>query len=178
MGISKKIRQKWANMRFKSKGVAMGEGSRIDGTVDISIPKNVALGKNSILYKQTCIYPSGQGRFSMGSHSHIAPFGYLLIDKNAITIGDHVAIGPYCSMICHSNAIEGEAQYFADNYLDADIVIGSNVFIGAQCTILPGTIIGDNVVIAANSVVRGNLQPNFVYGGSPVKKIKPIDAEA
>ncbi len=178
MSLGKKIRQKWANMRFKSLGVTLGEGSRIDGSVDLSIPKNVSLGNNSILYKQTSIYPSADGRFSMGNQSHIAPFGYLLIDKNTITIGDHVAIGPFCTMICHSNAIEGDAPHFSDNYQDADIVIGNNVFIGAQCTLLPGTVIGDNVVIAANSVVRGNLESNFVYGGSPAKQIKEIHARA
>jgi acetyltransferase-like isoleucine patch superfamily enzyme len=154
----------------------MGSGSRIERSVDISVTKNVSIGNNSILYKQICLYPSQDGKFSMGDNSHIAPFGYLLIDKNSISIGNDVAIGPFCTMICHSNSITGESDTFAKNYEDGDIQIGNNVFIGAQCTLLPGSIIKDNVVVAANSVVKGTLESNSVYGGSPVKLIKSIDA--
>ena len=79
------------------------------------------------------------------------------------------------TFICHSNAIQGASKFFCENYDDGDITIGNNVFIGAQCTILPGTIIKDNVVVASNSVVKGILEGDTVYGGSPAKVIKKID---
>ena len=81
---------------------------------------------------------------------------------------------PFCTFICHSNHFEGDNKLYSKNYLDGDISIGNNVFMGAQCTILPGTIIDDNVVIASNSVVKGHLESNTVYGGSPAKKIKSL----
>ncbi|HIP31260.1 MAG TPA: acyltransferase [Crocinitomicaceae bacterium] len=111
----------------------------------------------------------------MGKKSHIAPFGYLLIDNNKVTIGDDVAIGPFCTFICHSNSVTGKSKLYAENYLDGDIFIGNNVFIGVQCTILPGTIIEDNVVIASNSVVKGRIERSALYGGTPAKKIKEIE---
>lgn len=55
-----------------------------------------------------------------------------------------------------------------------DIYIGNNVFIGMRSIVLPGSVIGDNVVIGAGSIVRGNLDSGFVYAGNPVKKIAPI----
>ena len=161
-------------MKFKRKGVEISPGARLDSSVDIQNPQNAKIGKASILYKNISLYIGNSGAFTIGEHSHIAPFGYLLIDKNKIVMGDHVAIGPFCTFICHSNHFEGDNKLYSKNYLDGDISIGNNVFMGAQCTILPGTIIDDNVVIASNSVVKGHLESNTVYGGSPAKKIKSL----
>lgn len=174
MTLTEKIHRKWAHFRFKQRGVKMAAGSGIHKSVDISNPCNVELGERSILYKQISVYPKGDGRFVMGANSHIAPYGYLLIDKNTLRIGNDVAIGPFCTIICHSNAVSGDSDLFRLNYHDGDITIGNNVFIGAQCTLLPGTIIEDNVVVASNSVVNGHLKSGGVYGGSPVTLLKEI----
>ena len=56
----------------------------------------------------------------------------------------------------------------------APVKIGENVWLAAKSTILAGSIIGNNTVIAANAVVRGELEPNAVYAGVPVKKVKTI----
>jgi len=161
-------------MRFKSNGVTIGGNASLHKSVDVQNPRNVFIGEASVIYKNTSIYPGENGKFRIGKNSHIAPFGYLLIDKNTLEIGDNVAVGPFCTFICHSNNIEGENELFTKNYLDGDIKLGDNIFIGAQCTILPGTVIEDNVVIASNSVVKGRLNSNYVYGGSPAKEIKAI----
>jgi acetyltransferase-like isoleucine patch superfamily enzyme len=174
MKLYERIRQKLGNYRFKRMGVKMHSSATIHHSVDIYNGKNVTVGENSILYKEISVYPNASGCFKLGNNSHIAPFGYLLIDKNNLTIGDDVAIGPFCTFVCHSNSFEGKDKLFRKNYLDGDITIGNNVFMGAQCTVLPGTIIEDNVVVASNSVVKGLLESGSVYGGSPAKKIKSI----
>lgn len=52
------------------------------------------------------------------------------------------------------------------------IVIGNDVWIGAQCVILSGAEIGDGAIIAANSVVTGKIPPYAIVGGTPAKVIK------
>ena len=47
--------------------------------------------------------------------------------------------------------------------LKGDIIIGKNVWIGANTVILRGTTIGDNAVIAAGSVLKGDVAPNTVF---------------
>jgi len=47
--------------------------------------------------------------------------------------------------------------------------------IGANCTILPGVIIGENSLIGAGSVVVKNIPPNSVAAGSPARVLKSID---
>lgn len=54
----------------------------------------------------------------------------------------------------------------------SSIIIGKNVWLGTKSTILAGTIIGNNTVVGANAVVRGELDSNAVYVGVPAKKIR------
>lgn len=51
------------------------------------------------------------------------------------------------------------------------IVIGSNVFIGSNSTILYGVTIGDNVIIGAGSVVTRDIPSGVVAAGVPCKPI-------
>lgn len=55
------------------------------------------------------------------------------------------------------------------------MVIGNEVFVGAESIILPGVTIGDRVVIGAGSVVTKNLESNSVYVGSPARRICSYD---
>lgn len=53
--------------------------------------------------------------------------------------------------------------------------IGNNVFIGMKSIVLPGTVIGDNTIIGAGSVVSGNFPSNVIIGGNPAKVISTLD---
>lgn len=56
--------------------------------------------------------------------------------------------------------------------------IGSYCWIGMNSIILPGVVIGDNVVVAAGSVVTKSFpEGNCVIGGVPAKKIKDLDVK-
>jgi acetyltransferase-like isoleucine patch superfamily enzyme len=57
----------------------------------------------------------------------------------------------------------------------APIIIGNNVWIGSNSTILPGVVIGDNSIIGAGSVVTKNVPSNVIVAGVPAKVIKKIE---
>ena len=52
------------------------------------------------------------------------------------------------------------------------IIIGNNIWIGANSTILPEVNIGDNVVIGANSLVSKDIPSNSIAFGNPCKVVK------
>ena len=54
----------------------------------------------------------------------------------------------------------------------APIVLGKNVWIGSNATILQGVTIGDNAVVGAGAVVTKDVPANTVVGGVPAKFIK------
>lgn len=53
--------------------------------------------------------------------------------------------------------------------------IGRGVWLGARVIVLKGVTIGDNTVVAANSVVTKDLPPNVLAGGNPARILHPIE---
>jgi acetyltransferase-like isoleucine patch superfamily enzyme len=66
----------------------------------------------------------------------------------------------------------------ADGPVRTGIRIGNNVWIGANCTILDGSVIGDNTIIVANSLVNRRLPPNVIVQGNPAKVVLQRRGEA
>lgn len=54
------------------------------------------------------------------------------------------------------------------------VVIGSDVFIGAGALVLPGSRIGDGAVVAAGSVVKGEVPAGVIVAGNPARVIKDV----
>ena len=52
-----------------------------------------------------------------------------------------------------------------------NVIIGDNVFIGAETVVLPGVTIGDNCIIGANSTVSRNIPAGSVAVGSPARVV-------
>lgn len=94
-------------------------------------------------------------------------------------IGDNVVISRGVlllnhdySITCGLRSIGKEIQHEA--YWLKDIVINDNVFIGANSTILPGTIIGKNCIIGAGSVIKGNIPDGSIVVGNPARVVSNI----
>ena len=92
-----------------------------------------------------------------------------------VRMGNHVSITS-SSFITHDGGVWLLREEFPKLDIFAPIVIGSNVFIGHGCIILPGAVIENNVLVGAGSLVRGKLRENKVYAGVPCKEIKTIDS--
>ena len=83
-----------------------------------------------------------------------------------ITIGDHVHITHGVTIIAHGYDWIVLKNQYGGNYASAgEVVIGNNVFIGMNTTILKGVTIGDNVIVGAGSLVTKSLASNAVWGG-------------
>lgn len=53
-----------------------------------------------------------------------------------------------------------------------DLVIGNDVWIGYNASIMAGVKIGDGAIIAANAVVTRDVEPYAIVGGNPAREIK------
>ncbi|XTZ64262.1 acyltransferase [Aeromonas salmonicida subsp. pectinolytica] len=87
----------------------------------------------------------------------------------------------YCSVNIFFVTHDGSVNLFRNIYSECKnidyfqpISIGDNVFIGCNVTILPGTVIGSNVIVGAGSVVKGVLDSDSIYAGVPARKIMSI----
>lgn len=105
-------------------------------------------------------------------------------DYGLITIGDKTVISSGVRVLTHDFSVS--RMLYAVGRLKADekevsisspVTIGSNVFVGARSIVMPGTVVEDNVVIGAGSVVRGKLEKNGIYIGNPAVKIRTIEEQ-
>lgn len=106
-------------------------------------------------------------------HGFIAPS--VVFDGNdfsLITIGDATTISLDVMFLTHDYSIS-KGLKMIDPSLNGrflkPITIGSNCFVGMRTIILPGTTIGDNVIVGAGSVVKGTYPDNVVICGNPAK---------
>ena len=105
-------------------------------------------------------------------------FKHLGSEPYLITIGDNFRASQNVYFVTHDGAVSVIRNLYPE-YQDIDsfgtIQIGDNVFIGINCTILPGSIIEDNVIVGAGSLIKGKLEKNSVYAGVPAKKIMSVE---
>ena len=65
-----------------------------------------------------------------------------------------------------------EAPAIEDLPLKGDTIIGNDVWIGQNATILPGVHIGDGAIIGANSVVGSDVEAYTIVAGNPARLIR------
>ncbi len=93
-----------------------------------------------------------------------------------IRIGKDCKIAKGVTILTHSGDWFVAHRVYGDVLGEADeVVIGDNVFIGMNVTILHGVHVGDNVIIGANSIVNKDLEGGYVYAGNPIRKIRSLE---
>jgi len=113
--------------------------------------------------------------FGKNCHFNTKNFGS---EANFIKIGDNFYSASKVEFITHDGSVNVLRNLYDDlKEIDSfkPIIIGNNVFIGRGVTILPGTKMGDNIIVGAASLVRGSLNSNSVYAGVPARYICSIE---
>lgn len=111
-------------------------------------------------------------------------------------VGDKLIIGKFCAIATSVKFIMNGANHRIDTFSSfpfsifgppwseqlqgvavgapskGDTIVGNDVWIGYDSTIMPGVTIGNGAIIAAKSVVIGNVPPFSIFGGNPAKLIR------
>lgn len=128
--------------------------------------------------------------YKVDSTLRVFPPFYTDFGKN-IHIGQRVFINACCHFQDHGGIFIGDDCQIGHNVVfatlnhgldpkdrkstyPAPIVLGRNVWIGANATILQGVKIGDNAVVAAGAVVTKEVEPNTIVGGISARVIRHI----
>lgn len=108
----------------------------------------------------------------LGVGGHIAhPIYFDRLHPWLISIGDNVMLSVYIAIITHDPTL---AHHTGQTRLGR-VEIGDRVMVGASAVILPGTRIGEDSVVGAGAVVRGEIPPGSLVMGNP-GKVSPIKA--
>ncbi|MEH7075776.1 acyltransferase [Neobacillus drentensis] len=100
----------------------------------------------------------------VGEHTSFALMVMLdVMFPEKISVGRNTVIGYNTTILAH--------EYLIKEYRLGPVVIGSEVMIGANSTILPGITIGDGAIVSAGTLVHKDVPPGAFVGGNPMRVI-------
>lgn len=153
-------------------------------------------GKKSIIRRRTRLDVFPYNHFDLGERSVIEDFSTINNGVGDVFIGDrtivgigNVIIGPVSIgndvMFAQNVAVSGLNHGYQDISMSpslqkvetAQITIGDNVWIGANCVITAGVILGKHVIIGGGSVVTKSIPAYSVAVGNPAKVVKKYNFE-
>lgn len=160
-------------------------GYKIDYSVDLkprvvffqTNKNSIFVGKNTRIGFATRIKAGFDGKITIGKGVWLDDFSFIHAQEEII-IGDGCMIATSVYVVDFDHKIPTLLFDFRNvhknTYVRRKIVIGKNVWIGAQCVIVKGVTIGDNAVIGAGSVVTKSIPANSVAVGVPAKVIRKM----
>jgi acetyltransferase-like isoleucine patch superfamily enzyme len=99
--------------------------------------------------------------------------GSHVVAHQSVTIGDDVWTGPYVYITDQNHGYEDPGTPIGRQQpVNRPVSIGPGSWLGAGAIILPGARIGRNVVVAAGSVVRGEVPDQCLVAGVPAKIVR------
>jgi virginiamycin A acetyltransferase len=134
----------------------------------------IAIGARVVVDAFVKIKPAGgSGNLVIGPDTVINS-GCVLYTGNGIAIGEGCAVAANCTFAPTNHEYRMRdtpirSQGFRPS--KGGIVIGDDVWIGANCVFLDGAVVGTGCVIGAGSVVRGSLESYGIYGGNPLRRL-------
>ena len=147
----------------------------------------ITIDSNSVIRGQLLVFTHG-GNIKIGKSCYLGE-GSRVWSAASVSIGDRVLISHNVNIHdTNSHSIDAKLRYEhfttimstghpKDNRYDIvsnKIVIGDDVWIGFNSTILKGVTVGNNSIIAASSVVTKDVPPWTIVAGNPAKIIREI----
>ena len=114
------------------------------------------------------------GRIEIGDHTGAS--AVVISSRSGVKIGKHCNIGGNVRIFDHDfhslNTEVRRGPRGCDDCATKPIIIGDDVFIGAQSIILKGVTIGDRAIIGAGSVVTKDVPADCIAAGNPATLIR------
>jgi acetyltransferase-like isoleucine patch superfamily enzyme len=129
------------------------------------------LGRHSVVESFCCIN-NAVGDVVIGDHTRIGIHNTVI---GPVTIGSHVNLAQGITVTALNHNYKETGKRIDQQGVSTNpVVIGDDVWIGANAVILPGVTIGNHCVIAAGAVVTKDVPPHSLVAGVPAKIIKTI----
>jgi acetyltransferase-like isoleucine patch superfamily enzyme len=159
-----------SSAKIDCKSISIGEGSVINANciiegTNVEIGRHFWMDTNSIIGGGSCHDP--MAFLKAGDFFHMGKNSQVNIARG-VTIGDEVGLGIQTQVFTHG-AYLNELNGFPVGF--SQVIIGSRVWM-PNAWVNPGITIGDDVVIAAQSLVNKSIPSGCLAAGIPVKIIK------
>ncbi|RYE42816.1 MAG: acyltransferase [Hyphomicrobiales bacterium] len=135
--------------------------------------KLAGMGRGSKISSRCVIYRAS--RVSLGEHVSLNDFVHIW-GAGGVQIGDHSLVAAHVTLTSqsHDAAALAKGKLYRETTDDAPIVVGRNVWICSNATVLPGVTIGDGSIVAAGAVVTKDVPPGVLVAGVPARLVRKL----
>ena len=159
---------------WRALGMSVGQGTRLSRLV-VTWPHKIALGERCSL--EHGVYLNAAGGHSQGQTITIGAGTFVgsQCEFNAIesiVVGRNCLIASGSRFIDHNHGIALGTPIKLQPEVSSPIVLGDDVWIGANSVVLKGVTIGDGAIVAAGSVVTKPIDAYTIVGGAPARLIR------
>lgn len=150
-----------------------GRGSKIYRSVRMDTPpyRQFALGRGSVVESYSCIN-NAVGDVIIGDHTRIGLHNTII---GPVSIGNNVNLAQGITVTALNHNFDDATKRIDEQGVSTKpVVIGNDVWIGANVVVLPGVTIGSHCVVAAGAVVTKDVPDRTLVAGVPAKVIKTI----
>jgi acetyltransferase-like isoleucine patch superfamily enzyme len=113
---------------------------------------------------------SDDAQINLGNRVFIGRGAELDI-SDRLTVGDDVLIAPGCFITDHQHRYDSGDRIAAQGCRSAPVVIGDDVWLGANSVILSGTRIESGAIVGAGAVVTRDIGTRMIVAGVPARVI-------
>ena len=134
--------------------------------------RRITLGRG-VAISPTASFANAE-HISLGDGSHVGTHCYLWAGRTTvgkIEIGRHLLLGPNVFITASSYRFNSGSPVTQQPMKEAPVIVGDDVWIGANAVVLPGCTIGDGAIIAAGAIVRENVPAGAIMAGAPAKQV-------
>jgi carbonic anhydrase/acetyltransferase-like protein (isoleucine patch superfamily) len=174
LGPLRAMRREWRRCRLQACGLQLGPSVNIyqDPGCKIIVGAGGSVGTGTLLIAQS--RGAAKNHIIIGERVAINEYNNLRAAGGDIRIGNHCQIAQFCTLVASNHTVE-TAQYMIDAPWETSKVsidIEEDVWIGANCVILPGVTIGRGAVIGAGAVVTKDVPAYSIYVGNPARFLR------
>ena len=144
-------------------------------SLEIGKGVHVMPGAEIIVFKKTR-HSKKEGKLILKDHTVITTGVNIRAAGGVIEVGEYSAIGEHCILVAANHSTDKDHLHVGSPWDEdrTDVIIGRNVWIGANSCLLAGSRVGDNSIVGAGSVVTGEIPANEIWAGVPARKIKDL----
>ena len=130
--------------------------------------------KNFLLYRPV-IFGGEESRVSIATTANVMN-ALFNVSSGTITIGENVFFGHNVCLITgtHDPRVQGAERKNRWPVDGCDIILHEGVWVGSNATILGPCVVGAHAVIAAGSLVRGDVPPGAMVAGVPARVVRQV----
>jgi len=150
-----------------------GRNLRVDSGVTILGFRNISLGDNISIMKNSYIYAHDGGELTIGDNFTLNTNSQLGASFGKIIIGSDCAIAPNCILRASNHRFDNpDIPFRKQGHTYGEIILEDDIWIASNSVITADTVIGRSSIIGAGSVVTKDIEPYSIVGGVPAKLIR------